>query len=991
MAELAALGAAASVLQVIDFGTRFIVTAWQISRSDNSSSSLQFFSSSLQGLQDASTNLRGVQHELQTTPAHAGPDTAIVSLAEKTAVLSKEMLDSLERIGRDDQGRKRDALKKTWLMLWKEDKLKGLETKLIDVKADLAFFLTVNLRATARATLENQEQMLSEIRIMRADLKDLGGTSTSPHGMQQGFGASALEYLTSGLHTRQQIKAELEGAIWADIYKSEGQAGLPDSSSIQLPQYRRERLENIFVQRIRYDNMQERELTIKDAHEGTFRWIFESNGDASTLPIGFKEWLESDDGIYWITGKPGSGKSTLMRYILQPTSQAVGQDDETNAAMPHDKCEKHLRRWAGSEQKLTIASFHFWAIGSKLQASQEGLFRTLLFQLLRAHPEVIPMVSLSRWEALCLLNEDPKGFSQDELGDMFRQAVAHISTRTNLALFIDGLDEFDGDCGALITLVKKLVTSSIKICVSSRPWTEFEDAFAHCPRLRMEDLTYHDIMNYVVDKFEEDPQFKRLQRRQTEVANNLIQSIAEKASGVFLWVTIVVASLLAGMGKGDRVEDLEMRLDQLPAEIEKLYERIHESIDPMYLEHAAQLFELMNVFAEPPPLMLLWYADEVRFMDRVVNENPKTVSHEEKLERLEDMRRRINSRCKGLLEVQLVTTSAKPDIEFGLHVWYLHKTVFEFIGSHSARQKLWGHPKAPFDAHLRISAACAAWAKIRMQSMAVSEPSNIQFHSYVSKCLQYAAGTGEGSSSEVVRLLDNLRDECGSDYNPVQFSEPDVLYQSTADKIWMNDYSRLPDGSESFSIDQKFLCLATESMVLEYVRAKAKPGGLVMANCAQNSPYRKGIFSSISRKLLKRQEVPAISLLSLVPLMYPNSAPIIKLLLENGADPNTEIDRYVGNYVDRASPWEEVLANALVALEDEPDAELIDHVSKCVRLMIDWGAKVSSKTVERALGLQGEDPSRRRDNRGRRRAFEEKQVLQCLKRMKKDRDAKFTV
>ncbi|KAM0555868.1 hypothetical protein ACHAPJ_006269 [Fusarium lateritium] len=938
MAEFAALGAAASVLQVVDFGTRFIVTAWQTSRSDNTPPDLQSFSLNFQDLQDSSAKLQVVQHELQTMSARPGSDTAINSLAAKSAVLSKEMLDSLEQIGRADQGRKRDAVKKAWLMHWKEDKLQSLETRLKDVKADLTLFLTINLRTTARATLDNQEQILSEMRTMRSDIKDLGRTTSGQYDTQAGFGFSVLELLTSGLYQHQQIKAELVGALIADIYRSEGRSGLPDSSSIQLPEHRRDRLERLFVQKLRYDSMQERELTIKNAHEGTFRWIFEGNDAASRSTIGFKEWLESEDTIYWITGKPGSGKSTLMRYILQPTSQTVGGDDETNVVIPRSRCEEHLRHWAGSEQKLTIASFHFWAIGSKIQASQEGLFRTLLVQLLGAHPEIIPMVSPSRWESLCLLGEDPKGFSQDELGAMFRQAAIQISTRAKLALFIDGLDEFDGDCNSLLATIKECVTSPIKICISSRPWTEFEDAFGLCPRLRMEDLTYPDILNYIIDKVEEDSQFKRLQRRQPEFADNLIQSVAEKASGVFLWVTIVVASLLAGMGSGDRIEDLEKRLDLLPVGIRELYERILESIDPIYLEHAAQLFKLMDAYTGTPSLMLLWYADEVRFLDKVISENPKTVSREETLERLEDMRRRINSRCKGLLEVQQIASPDMPNPEFERRVWYLHKTVSEFIRSDSAQQRLRGYPKAPFDACLRISAACAALAKLHLQLVTASDPDKSDFYECVSECLDYAAAADEESSSEVVRLVDHLRDECGVSYDPdlVVTSSFSTLFQS----IWKSAY---------FSLDQKFLCLATAKLIVGYVRVKAASGGLVTANCTPKDSYRKRFFSSISQKLLRQQEVPTISLLSLVDLSSWNSVSMVKLLLDNGANPNgshTDIDLF------RVSPWEDVLVNAFIDFEQGFSAIHRRRLTECVHLMLDRGAKVSSKTIERVVKLQ---------------------------------------
>jgi type II secretory ATPase GspE/PulE/Tfp pilus assembly ATPase PilB-like protein len=42
----------------------------------------------------------------------------------------------------------------------------------------------------------------------------------------------------------------------------------------------------------------------------TFEWLFQNNA------LGFPEWLQSDRGIFWITGKAGSGKSTLMKYAF---------------------------------------------------------------------------------------------------------------------------------------------------------------------------------------------------------------------------------------------------------------------------------------------------------------------------------------------------------------------------------------------------------------------------------------------------------------------------------------------------------------------------------------------------------------------------------------------------------------------------------------------------------------------------------------------------
>ncbi|ESU09164.1 hypothetical protein FGSG_03995 [Fusarium graminearum PH-1] len=663
MAEFAAVGVAASVLQVIDFGTRFIATAWQLSRSEHD------FLMSLEDLRKTSDNFRDAQRTLESTDP--GSNKAVESLVQKSVAISEEMTNSLDKIGRG-----RSALKKAWLTLWKEEKLKTLEVRLREVQLDLTFHMTVDLRSVARDSAEKQDQILQELR--KANTNNSTEKAEAPIDSNLGYGASIVECLTDGLQLHEKIKSELIGDLVANIYNLDGEYPLlSDASDIQLSDERRTKLEQLFISRLCYETMQERELTIKDAHKGTFRWVFE-DGDVT----GFKNWLVSDETLYWITGKPGSGKSTLMRYLLQPVSQNQdGSNGSTTrstsseiAILPHGRCEEHLKQWAGNDGKLTVVSFHFWAVGSKLQSSQEGLFRTLLVQLLRAHPEVIPIVAPLRWESLCLFNLDPKGFSQIELGDMFQQAIAYISTRAKLAMFIDGLDEFEGNCHDLISLVQRCVESPIKICISSRPWVEFEGAFGDCPRLKMEDLSHQDISDYVSAKFEADAQFKSLQRRQARVATELVESIVKKSSGVFLWVTIVVASLLAGIGAGDRVEDLQKRLSLLPAEIKNLYERILENIDSGYREHTAQLLKLMAAFeTQPSPLLF----------------------------------------C--------VKTASYSSSHFGGTVDYLHKTVYEFVSSRRTQRRLRRYLKKPYDANLRVAAASSEKMLRLATSMSVAE------------------------------------------------------------------------------------------------------------------------------------------------------------------------------------------------------------------------------------------------------------------------------
>lgn len=89
-----------------------------------------------------------------------------------------------------------------------------------------------------------------------------------------------------------------------------------------------------------------------------------------------------------------------------------------------------------------------------------------------------------------------------------------------------------------------------------------------------------------------------------------MKNIVVKASGVFLWVDLVVTSLLAGMRLGDRIQDLQRRLDELPPDLEKLYEKILHGLDQFYLEHAAQYLALVESAKAPLTILEFSFADE---------------------------------------------------------------------------------------------------------------------------------------------------------------------------------------------------------------------------------------------------------------------------------------------------------------------------------------------------------------------------------------------
>ena len=90
----------------------------------------------------------------------------------------------------------------------------------------------------------------------------------------------------------------------------------------------------------------------------------------------FPDWLESSQhSLYWIRGKAGAGKSTLMAYIIRDA-----------------RTRKHLVEWVSPDNQLHILSHFFWKPGTPYERSVNGLLRSLLYQILMAVPAVADAV-----------------------------------------------------------------------------------------------------------------------------------------------------------------------------------------------------------------------------------------------------------------------------------------------------------------------------------------------------------------------------------------------------------------------------------------------------------------------------------------------------------------------------------------------------------------------------------------------------------------------
>ncbi|KAI0521935.1 hypothetical protein F5B22DRAFT_643516 [Xylaria bambusicola] len=148
-------------------------------------------------------------------------------------------------------------------------------------------------------------------------------------------------------------------------------AGLGDLKK-SLEQFRKE--QKLCAQQLEilkslyFPELRRRWSQIPKAELRTNEWVYEPE---KTSFLSWLESLEDGDGLFYITGKAGSGKSTLMK--------SIAEDHRTVWS---------LRKWAGM-MALYTASYYFWNQGTETQKSGRGLFQSLLYQIFRRIPELI--------------------------------------------------------------------------------------------------------------------------------------------------------------------------------------------------------------------------------------------------------------------------------------------------------------------------------------------------------------------------------------------------------------------------------------------------------------------------------------------------------------------------------------------------------------------------------------------------------------------------
>ncbi|KAF3023650.1 hypothetical protein E8E14_013224 [Neopestalotiopsis sp. 37M] len=286
----------------------------------------------------------------------------------------------------------------------------------------------------------------------------------------------------------------------------------------------------LLLESLAFDQIDSRQASIKKAFRNTCRWFLQT-------PV-YKEWEDKDPSqdenhFLWIKGKPGAGKSTLMKFLYQHLQ-------------PKSKKANHV-----------LISFFFNARGHDLEKSTVGLYRSLLFQLLEKQPDLLDTLDIPRRD---------RDWDLDSLKSMFEQAIQNLE-QTPVVCLIDALDECDEEeVREMVDFFADLVftQAQLSICFASR----------HYPHITID--TGLSIILENQEKHEEDIATylgKALRIGHDQLAEKIRLDLQEKASGVFMWVVLVVDILNKEYDAG-RKHTLREKLKQLPANLHELFRDI---------------------------------------------------------------------------------------------------------------------------------------------------------------------------------------------------------------------------------------------------------------------------------------------------------------------------------------------------------------------------------------------------------------------------------
>jgi len=426
--------------------------------------------------------------------------------------------------------------------------------------------------------------------------------------------------------------------------------------------------QNELIAELRFKQMDARLWTLKSAQAKTCRWLLKHKH--------YRDWtdakkLTDHHGFFWIKGKPGTGKSTMMKFLFL-------------------EAKKTMR---GS----LVLSFFFNARGEAVEKSTSGLYRSLLSQLLEKAPETRSMFDSYGPSGFNAIKEN--GWQNETLREALAMALTRLGGR-RVVCFIDALDECpEDDVRGMVAFFEELgdleKEAEFRVCFSSRHYPEISIRTGLQLALELEQDHTNDITLYLDT---------HLKLGADTYADDIKAEVLRKSSNIFLWVVLVIPILNKEFDRG-RIKALKKRLTEIPAGLHELFldilTRDNKNTDEL-------LLCIQWILFGSRPLSPEEFRSAVEMGGEIDSPAPSEPCHLAHMT-AENLRKFVLDVSKGLAEI---TKSKEPTVQF------IHESVRDFLLKDGGMAKLFqteekleGHSH---DVIKRICQRCLCEARVRL-------------------------------------------------------------------------------------------------------------------------------------------------------------------------------------------------------------------------------------------------------------------------------------
>jgi hypothetical protein len=632
MAEaVAAIGVAAAAVQFFDFSLKTLTLCKQIHDSEKSATEAN------QELETSIGKLKQITENLQLNVVLPAVDRPIMIARQDCVAAIGDLEKLLDGVKPKSRKHSFATARSAFRAMRSKPKIEALQNRVSEAQGRFLAAASVDTRNDVARLLQEQgktsdkilQALLPKLRTAHEasasshakshkELLDINSSSTAAHKTTHSLLSEVQQDQKASLKEHKTMQATLSRNLAA----IEAQADM-QNALIRTTSKFKELLDSLY-----YPEMFERQQDIKPPSFGTFQWIFDSSPPVRHHTRGspefklredmrgmFARWLSSDEPLFWISGKAGSGKSSLMSLI---------QSDSKTA--------KALAAWANGLHVYPF-SFYFWRPGTKLQKSIHGLLRSLLHQLVTAKPTIFDLV-ISTNPAL------HNGWTTTSLRAALRCSLPAFH-EDRVFLMVDGLDEYEDqhDAGLLELLLDCQHMAHVKICLASRPETAILAKLKDYPSLRLQDLNAQDIETFVKGKLV--PLGKL-------VTEELMRDIVKRADGVFLWAALVTKSMESGALAHDDTKVLQARLESTPVELDALFEHLLSNVDKVHYETLSLCLFHLDKGSRIRRSTLI---GSIALLTATMSSSRGTDTGEGFLASCLETSERIVAQCKGLIEV----------------------------------------------------------------------------------------------------------------------------------------------------------------------------------------------------------------------------------------------------------------------------------------------------------------------------------------------------